>query len=164
MEDLGRYPSMDHLRRRRGAHITLRSPTCPSSSVDLAAVGKEITPAPTGGDFDQKDGGQGSQIYLPVLVEDALVFFGNPHAAISDGIITGTGIECSMNVRARINLLKDRTLERPIIAQGGAVHFVGVGRSVEEATAGRRSPPCRFCRPPHRPRPERCLYSAEHRR
>jgi acetamidase/formamidase len=37
--------------------------------------------------------------------------FRDPHAAISDGIITGTGIECSMNVRARITLLKDRTLE-----------------------------------------------------
>jgi amidase len=60
-----------------------------------------------GGDFDQKDAAQGSRIYLPVLVNDALVFFGDPHAAISDGIITGTGIECSMNVRARINLLKN---------------------------------------------------------
>jgi acetamidase/formamidase len=39
-----------------------------------------------------------------------------------------------MNVRARITLLKHRVLERPIIAQGGAVHFVGVGPSVEEAT------------------------------
>ena len=38
-----------------------------------------------------------------------------------------------MKVRARINL-NDRKLERPIIAQGGAVHFVGVGPSVEEAT------------------------------
>jgi acetamidase/formamidase len=94
-----------------------------------------------GGDFDQKDAGQGSRVYLPVLVEDALVFFGDPHAAISDGIITGTGIECSMNVRARITLLKNRALERPIIAQGVAVHFVGVGPSVEEATedAARRA-------------------------
>ena len=28
---------------------------------------------------------------------------------------------------------ENRALERPIIAQGGAVHFVGVGPSVEEA-------------------------------
>jgi amidase len=89
---------------------------------------------PYGGDFDQKDAGEGSRIYLPVMVEDALLFFGDPHAAISDGIITGTGIECSMTVRARVTLLKDRTLDRPIIAQGQAVHFVGVGPSVEDAT------------------------------
>ena len=94
-----------------------------------------------GGDFDQKDAGQGSRVYLPVLVEDGLVFFGDPHAAISDGIITGTGIECSISVRARITLLKHRVVERPIIAQGGAVRFVGVGPSVEEATedAARRA-------------------------
>jgi acetamidase/formamidase len=89
---------------------------------------------PYGGDFDQKDAAEGSRIYLPVMVEDALLFFGDPHAAISDGIITGTGIECSMRVRARVTLLKDRALDRPIIAQGQAVHFVGVGPSVEEAT------------------------------
>jgi acetamidase/formamidase len=90
---------------------------------------------------DCTDAGQGSRVFLPVLVEDALVFFGDPHAAISNGIITGTGIECSMKVRARINLVNDRKLERPIIAQGGAVHFVGVGPSVEEATedAARRA-------------------------
>ena len=34
----------------------------------------------------------------------------------------------------RITLLKDRVLERLVIAQGGAVHFVGVGPNVEEAT------------------------------
>src|SRR5262249_6594450 len=76
-----------------------------------------------GGDFDQKDAGQGSCVYLPGLVEEGLVFFGDPHPAIRDVILTGTGIECSMNVRARITLLKNRALERPIIAQGGAVHF-----------------------------------------
>ena len=47
----------------------------------------------------KKDTGQGSRIYLPVPVENALVFLGDPHAAISDGIITGTGIECSMKER-----------------------------------------------------------------
>jgi acetamidase/formamidase len=93
-----------------------------------------------GGGSDQMEG-QGSQVYLPVLVEDALVFFGDSHAAIGDGIITGTGIECSMNVRARINLLKTCPLERPIIAQGGAVFFVAIGPSIEEATedASRRA-------------------------
>ena len=78
---------------------------------------------------------------LGAVMSIALVFFGDPHAAISDGIITGTGIECSVNVRVRITLLKDKVIERPIIAQGGAVHFVGVGPSVEEATedAARRA-------------------------
>jgi amidase len=96
---------------------------------------------PYGGDFDQKDVSEGSRIYLPVLVKDAPVFFGDPHAAISDGIISGTGVECSMKVRARITLLKDRKLERPIIKQGDALHFIGIGPTIEEATedAARRA-------------------------
>jgi len=46
-----------------------------------------------------------------------------------------------MNMCARNTLLKDRVLEHPIIAHGGAVHFVGIGPSVEEATqdAARRA-------------------------
>jgi hypothetical protein len=116
-----------------------------------------------GGDFDQKDAGWGSRVYLPVLVEDALVFFGDPHAAISDGIITGTGIECSMNVRARITLLKGRVIERPIIAQGGAVHFVGVGPNVEEATED-AVPGCRLRGRANRPQPGKGLHAAEHHR
>src|SRR2546425_1852049 len=53
-----------------------------------------------GGDFDQKDVRAGSRVHLPVLVSGALVFFADPHAAISDGIICGTGIECTSTVRA----------------------------------------------------------------
>jgi hypothetical protein len=41
-------------------------------------------------------------------------------AFISDGIITGTGIECGMKVRTRIDLLKGRMLGRPI--SRGASH------------------------------------------
>jgi len=41
---------------------------------------------------------------------------------------------CSMNLGARVSLLKDRALERRTLAEGRAVHFGGVGPSVEEAT------------------------------
>jgi amidase len=87
-----------------------------------------------GGDLDQRDLSDGSRLHLPVLVKDALVFFGDPHAAISDGILTGTGIECNMTVRARITLIKNRKVEHPIIEQGNALHFVGSGPSIEAAT------------------------------
>jgi amidase len=54
---------------------------------------------PYGGDFDQKDVRAGSRVHLPVLVPGALVFFADPHAAISDGIIGGTGVECDCTVQ-----------------------------------------------------------------
>ena len=87
-----------------------------------------------GGDFDQRDLSAGSRLHLPVMVKDALVFFADPHAAVSDGIITGTGIECAMTVRARITLVRGAAVERPIIEQGGALHFVGTGPSIDAAT------------------------------
>jgi acetamidase/formamidase len=85
--------------------------------------------------------GPGEPGLSPGFGIDALVFFGDPHAAISDGIVTGTGIECRMNVRARITLLKDRVLDVRSSPRAGAVHFVGVGPNVEEATedAARRA-------------------------
>ncbi len=89
---------------------------------------------PYGGDFDQKDAGVGSRIHLPVMVPGAMVFFADPHAAISDGIITGTGVECTATVTARITLVKDHQVEHPIIEYGDSIQFVGTGPSVEAAT------------------------------
>jgi hypothetical protein len=86
----------------------ISSPAALARAPSLAGI--FTTPPTHSGDFGQKDQG----VYLPVLVDNALMFFGDPHAAINGGIITGTGIECGMNVRARITLLKERALERSI--------------------------------------------------
>jgi amidase len=87
-----------------------------------------------GGDFDQKDVRAGSHVHLPVQVTGALVFFADPHAAISDGIICGTGVECTATVQARIRLDKGRRLDRPIIEVDETVQVLGWGPTVEEAT------------------------------
>lgn len=89
-----------------------------------------------GGDFDQKSAGQaGSILHLPVLVPGALLFFADPHAAVSDGIISGTGVECSVRLQARISLNKRRAVDRPIIETPDTVEIVGWGDSVEAASA-----------------------------
>ncbi|PYO55997.1 MAG: hypothetical protein DMD83_16735 [Candidatus Rokuibacteriota bacterium] len=89
---------------------------------------------PYGGDFDQKDARAGSRIHLRVMVPGALVFFADPHAAVSDGIIAGTGVECDASVRARILLDKGRHVERPIIEVDDTVQVMGFGETVERAT------------------------------
>ena len=63
----------------------------------------------------------------------AQVFFADPHAVISDGIISGTGIECSASVRARIGLNKAVKLDRPIIEQADTIQILGWGPTVEAA-------------------------------
>ena len=89
---------------------------------------------PYGGDFDQRDVGVGSCVYLPVMVPDAMVFMADPHAVISDGIISGTGVECTSKVRARITLLKNHKINMPIIEREQDVQILGVGETVEQAT------------------------------
>jgi acetamidase/formamidase len=68
------------------------------------------------------------------MTPGAMVFFADPHAAISDGIVTGTGVECTANVTARISLVKNHKVEHPIIEYGDTIQFVGTGPSVEAAT------------------------------
>lgn len=89
---------------------------------------------PYGGDFDQKDVRAGSRLHLPVLVPGALVFFADPHAAISDGIISGTGVECTVGLRARIGLDPRRRVDRPILEVDGTVQILGFGPTMEAAT------------------------------
>ena len=112
-------------------------PLCPNLGTVSTMPTEGYKPAfagPYGGDFDQKDVSAGSKVYLPVMVPGALVFFADPHAAISDGIVTGTGMECTSTVRARISLLKQHHVARPIIERDSDIQIIGVGPSVEEAT------------------------------
>lgn len=118
-----------------GGRIPL--PLCPNLGTVSTMPPEGYRPSfagPYGGDFDQKDVKAGSRIHLPVLVPGALVFFADPHASISDGIISGTGVECSVQLRARIGLDKGRVVERPMIEVDDTVQFVGLGETVELAT------------------------------
>jgi amidase len=88
-----------------------------------------------GGDFDQRDVGIGATVHLPVMVPGALLFMADPHAAISDGIVSGTGVECTAEVEARIDLVKRSSIDRPLIDFADTVQILGFGPSVEAATA-----------------------------
>jgi acetamidase/formamidase len=64
-----------------------------------------------GGDFEPKRRRPGEPSVPPGAGKGHACIRRDPHAAISDGIITGTGtgIECSMSVRARITLLEAKS-------------------------------------------------------
>lgn len=112
-------------------------PLCPNLGTVSTMPPEGYKPAYAGaygGDFDQKDVRAGSRIHLPVLVPGALLFFADPHAAISDGIISGTGIECDATVTARVTLDKGRRVERPVIEIEDTVQVLGWGPTVEAAT------------------------------
>jgi amidase len=85
-----------------------------------------------GGDLDQKPIAPGHRVYLPVFVPGALFGLGDPHAAISDGIACGTGVECAATARLRFGILP-RPIARPRIETPDALHIVGFGPDLDTA-------------------------------
>ena len=68
-----------------------------------------------GGNLDTTDIRAGSKVFLPVLVDGALFGVGDVHAAMGDGEVCGTGIECGAQVTIRLDLLSDYKIPRPRI-------------------------------------------------
>ncbi|MBT2757507.1 acetamidase/formamidase family protein [Mesobacillus foraminis] len=65
-----------------------------------------IPPIETGGNIDINELGVGSTLYLPVQVNDALFFTGDPHFAQGDGEVALTAWEASLRGTFRLTVLK----------------------------------------------------------
>nr|WP_263327350.1 acetamidase/formamidase family protein [Neobacillus sp. Marseille-Q6967] len=67
-----------------------------------------------GGNIDCKELGKGSTLYLPIGVEGALFSIGDGHALQGDGEVSGTAIECPMDlVDVTLILREDMELTLP---------------------------------------------------
>lgn len=81
-----------------------------------AEPGVHITSPPRycGGNIDCKELKRGSTLYLPISVEGALFSIGDGHAAQGDGEVSGTAIECPMDlVDITLTLRDDLSLKMP---------------------------------------------------
>jgi acetamidase/formamidase len=67
-----------------------------------------IPPRRWGGNIDCKELVAGTQLWLPVPVEGALVMAGDGHGAQGDGEVSGTAIECGMTTELTFELLPER--------------------------------------------------------
>jgi acetamidase/formamidase len=63
-------------------------------------------PGPFTGNLDNKDLVAGTTLYVPVLVQGALLSIGDAHAAQGDGEVSGTAIEASMRGTVQVILHK----------------------------------------------------------
>lgn len=71
-------------------------------------------PRRSGGNIDFKDLVVGTDLYLPVAVDDALVSFGDGHAVQGDGESGATAVECPMErVRVQVDLIAGLALDGP---------------------------------------------------
>ena len=72
-----------------------------------------LTPAEHGGNMDCVETKEGTILYFPVFVEGALFMLGDGHAAQGDGEICGTGLECSMDVTVKVDVIKGKAISWP---------------------------------------------------
>ncbi|HOE95937.1 MAG TPA: acetamidase/formamidase family protein [Candidatus Sumerlaeota bacterium] len=97
----------------------LRVPLAPMLGV-LGATPADA-PAPTlisgdhGGNLDTREIAAGSTVLLPVQVEGGLIAFGDAHAVMGDGELSGSGVEVAVVARLAFDILPGRNLRRPRI-------------------------------------------------
>jgi acetamidase/formamidase len=83
-----------------------------------------MPPRRNGGNMDIKQLTAGTTLYLPVLVDGALVSTGDAHAAQGDGEVCITAIEMSADVTLRFGVQRARRIAEPRFRTAGPI---GVG-------------------------------------
>ena len=105
--------------------------------VAVAPRGQEafagLWPGDFGGNMDAQEVREGTTVYLPIFHDGALFYFGDGHARQGYGEVAGTGLETSMDVVLRIDLVKGRTIDWPRLEDAEHIMVVGSGRPLIDA-------------------------------
>ena len=95
----------------------MRIPTAPfCGELGVAPSGparSTIPPTENGGNMDTRHLIDGSRLWLPVAVPDALFSLGDGHAAQGDGEVCGTAIETPVRVTVRLTIRRDMRVTAP---------------------------------------------------
>jgi acetamidase/formamidase len=92
-----------------------------------------IPPRPFGGNVDCKELVAGTQLWLPIPVDGALVSAGDGHGAQGDGEVSGTAIECPVERATLTFELSDLELRSPVARIDGAWLAFGFDRDLDLA-------------------------------
>jgi acetamidase/formamidase len=109
----------DHIQMPNGATFKLRPMigcigVAPGADGDYAS----ITPTNAAGNIDIKYLGVGAKLYVPVFNDGALLSAADGHAIQGDGEISGTAIECPMQMTFSVNLIRNAGLQAPELLVG----------------------------------------------
>lgn len=91
------------------------------------------TSGPHGGNMDYRGFRAGTTVFLPVFETGALLFLGDGHAVQSDGEIGGTGVETSMEVEFRVDLVKHKPISWPRGENVDEIFTTGNARPLSQA-------------------------------
>jgi acetamidase/formamidase len=89
-----------------------------------------------GGNMDSPQVKEGATLYIPVFEPGALLFVGDGHAQQGDGELPGQGLETSLDVQFRVDLIRDQSLGQTRLENADYVMVMGVGATLD---AGMRS-------------------------
>jgi acetamidase/formamidase len=105
--------------------------------VAVAPAGQEafsgMWPGNFGGNMDAPEVREGTTVYLPVFHEGAHFYFGDGHAAQGHGELNGSGLETSMDVAFRINLVKGKRIDWPRLEDANYIMVAGSARPLIDA-------------------------------
>ena len=91
------------------------------------------TPGNHGGNMDNTRIAEGSVLYLPVFCPGALFALGDVHAAMGDGEIMVSGVEISARVTVKLDLIKDRSIQEPMLEDAHSCYTISSHESIEAA-------------------------------
>ena len=92
-----------------------------------------LWPGNFGGNMDAPEVREGTTVYLPIFNDGAYFYFGDGHAAQGDGEVNGTGLETSMDVTLRIDVIKGQTIDWPRMEDDEYIMVAGSARPLIDA-------------------------------
>lgn len=105
--------------------------------VAVAPQGEEsfpgLWPGDFGGNMDAPEIRAGATVYLPIFHEGALFYYGDGHALQGEGEIAGTGLEATMDVILKFDLIKDKPIDWPRIEDDEFIMVAGSARPLIDA-------------------------------
>lgn len=92
-----------------------------------------LWPGRFGGNMDTSDVREGTTVYLPVNHKGALFYFGDGHALQGDGEVCGSGLETSMEVAFRFDIVKGQKVAWPRLEDSEHIMVAGSARPLSDA-------------------------------
>ena len=96
-------------------------------------VRSSIVPGEFGGNIDTPELVVGTKLYLGVNVPGALLSIGDGHLVQGGGEIAGTAVESALDVRFKVDLIKDRYTSWPLAESETHIMALGSTRPLEDA-------------------------------
>lgn len=92
-----------------------------------------VTPGAHGGNMDTKDITKGSTLYLNVNQKGSMLALGDIHALMGDGELSCTGLEIGAKVKLKVDVIKNKSLEWPLLKTKDEIMTLASAKTVEEA-------------------------------